>query len=144
MLPRAIVAGSRAGSGLALPSADMDDLNLGPVHHVSINVADVTTAEPFYTEVLGLRKLPRPDFSFAGCWLRSPGGGEVHLIEVKDWVPPNGQHWAFGVDDIDATVTALRNRGVDVSDPVGLEGTTGRQAFFSDPAGNLIEINQPA
>ena len=42
-----------------------------------------------------------------GC--RLPGGGEVHLIEVPDWVPPKGQHWAFKVDDIDATVTELRD-----------------------------------
>lgn len=119
-------------------------MELGPVHHVSINCADVDAAAPFYTDVLGMKQLDRPDFGFNGRWLQTPGGGEVHLIEVADWVAPKGQHWAFKVDDIDATVAELREAGVKVKDPVALPGTTARQTFFFDPAGNMIELNQPA
>ena len=122
-------------------------MELGPVHHVSINCADVDAAAPFYTDILGMKQLDRPDFAFNGRWLQTPGGGEVHLIEVADWVPPKGQHWAFKVDDIDATVAELREAGVKVKDPVPLPGTTARQGwptFFFDPAGNMIELNQPA
>ena len=119
-------------------------MELGPVHHVSINVGDVAATAAFYTEVLGMTKLPRPDFGFVGAWLQSPGGGEVHLIEVEDWVAPVGQHWAFRVDDIEATVSGLRDRGVEVDDPRPIPGTAARQSFFFDPAGNMIEINQPA
>ena len=119
-------------------------MELGPVHHVSINVADVETAAPFYTDVLGMAVLPRPDFGFNGRWLRTPGGGEVHLIEVEGWVPPAGQHWAFKVDDIDAAVAELRERGVEVAEPKPLPETPARQTFFFDPAGNMIELNQPA
>ena len=122
----------------------MAAMELGPVHHVSINVPNVEAAAPFYTDVLGMAVLPRPDFSFDGRWLRSPGGGEVHLIEVEGWVPPTGQHWAFKVDDIDAAVAELRGRGVRVDDPRQLPGTGSRQTFFFDPAGNMIELNQPA
>ena len=122
----------------------MSTVELGPVHHVSINVADAEVAAPFYTDVLGMAVLPRPDFGFNGRWLRTPGGGEVHLIEVEGWVPPAGQHWAFKVDDIDAAVAELRERGVEVSDPRPLPGTPARQTFFFDPAGNMIELNQPA
>jgi glyoxylase I family protein len=119
-------------------------VELGPVHHVSINVASVEEAQPFYIDVLGMKELDRPDFGFPGAWLQTPGGGEVHLIEVEDWVPPKGQHWAFKVDDIEATVADLRDRGVKVKDARALPGTTARQTFFFDPAGNMIEINQPA
>ena len=119
-------------------------MELGPVHHVSINVDDVGAAAPFYTDVLGMAVLPRPDFAFNGRWLRTPGGGEVHLIEVEGWVPPAGQHWAFKVHDIDAAVAELRERGVEVADPRPLPGTPARQTFFFDPAGNMIELNQPA
>ncbi len=119
-------------------------LKLGAVHHVSINVADVEATKPFYTEALGLTEIPRPDFGFAGAWLRSPGGAEVHLLEVADWVAPKGQHWSFHVDDIDATVGALRDAGVKVKDPVTIGDTGGRQAFLFDPAGNMIELTQPA
>ena len=122
----------------------MSAMELGPVHHVSINVADVEATAPFYTDVLGMTVLPRPDFAFNGRWLQTPGGGEVHLIEVGGWVPPEGQHWAFKVDDIDAAVAELRDRGVEVDDPRPLPGTPARQTFFFDPAGNMIELNQPA
>ncbi len=129
----------RLPAALVLPA-----MELGPVHHVSINVADVEVAAPFYTDVLGMAVLPRADFGFNGRWLRTPGGGEVHLIEVEGWVPPAGQHWAFKVDDIDAAVAELRKRGVEVADPRPLPGTPARQTFFFDPAGNMIELNQPA
>ena len=132
------------GGDLAARATSVPTVELGPVHHVSINVADVEVAAPFYTDVLGMAVLPRPDFGFNGRWLRTPGGGEVHLIEVEGWVPPAGQHWAFRVDDIDTAVAELRERGVEVADPRPLPGTPARQTFFFDPAGNMIELNQPA
>ena len=118
-------------------------MELGPVHHVSINCSDVDATAPFYTEILGMKILDRPDFPFNGRWLQPPGGGEVHLIEVQGWKPPKGQHWAFRVDDIDRTVQELRDKGVEVKDPKALPGSTARQTFFFDPSGNMIELNQP-
>jgi catechol 2,3-dioxygenase-like lactoylglutathione lyase family enzyme len=109
------------------------------VHHVSINVDDVSSALDFYVGVLGLHQRPdRPDFGFGGAWLDA-GGQQVHLIEGQ--VPSgNGQHFALLVADIDATIGELRGRDIKVSDasPVG----TGLQAFLADPAGNLIELHQ--
>ncbi|MEO7556629.1 MAG: VOC family protein, partial [Acidimicrobiales bacterium] len=109
------------------------------VHHVSINVSDVDAAVRFYTEVLGLTmRRDRPDFSFGGAWL-DVGAQQVHLIEAA--IPDSaGQHFALLVDDLEAVVTELRGRSVDVSDskPVG----TGRQAFVADPSGNLVELHQ--
>jgi catechol 2,3-dioxygenase-like lactoylglutathione lyase family enzyme len=109
------------------------------VHHVSLNVDDVEAALRFYCDVLGLEaRADRPDFPFGGAWLDA-GGQQVHLIEGQP--PPNlGQHFALQVDDLEATVTELRDRGVEVSDPrpVG----TSRQAFVTDPAGNRVELHQ--
>ena len=48
-------------------------MELGPVHHVSINCADVEATAPFYTDVLGMKTLDRPDFPFNGRWLQTPG-----------------------------------------------------------------------
>jgi catechol 2,3-dioxygenase-like lactoylglutathione lyase family enzyme len=111
------------------------------VHHVSINVDDVEAAIHFYTEVLGLTaRTDRPDFGFGGAWLDA-GGQQLHLIEAG--VPAGlGQHFALRVDDLDAVVEELRGAQVEVSDPSPVG--TGRQAFLSDPAGNLVELHQPA
>jgi len=111
------------------------------VHHVSVNVRDAKEALAFYTEVLGLRpRDDRPDFPFGGAWL-DLGAQQLHLIEVA--VPDDlGQHFAVQVEDLDAAVDELRERGVAVSDPSGVG--TARQAFLHDPPGNRIELHQPA
>lgn len=116
-------------------------MKLAGVHHVSLNVDDNDKAARFYTDVLGLELLPRPDFGFKGTWLRA-GNQEIHLIEVKDHRVPGGEHFAFQVDDIDATCAELAAHGVKVSKPMDIPGA-GRQAFLRDPAGNLLELNQP-
>jgi len=116
-------------------------LNAG-VHHVSLNVDDVDACTRFYVDVLGLEQLPRPDFGIPGAWL-SAGPQQIHLIHSDDHNAPAGQHFAFRVEDLDATRDALRAAGVTVSDPFEI-AQVGRQAFLHDPAGNLIELNEPA
>jgi glyoxylase I family protein len=109
------------------------------VHHVSINVDDVDAALDFYTGVLGLQpRTDRPDFGFGGAWLDA-GGQQVHLIEGTS-PAALGQHFALLVDDLDRTVAELRDRAVEVSDPKPVGSS--RQAFLSDPSGNLIELHQ--
>jgi glyoxylase I family protein len=110
------------------------------VHHVSIMVPDVDQALRFYTEVLGLQQRnDRPDFGgLGGAWLDA-GPQQLHLVQGE--TPPGmGQHFAILIEDLDDTIAELRQRGLEVSDPrpVG----TSRQAFVSDPSGNLIELHQ--
>jgi len=58
-------------------------------------------------------------------------------------VPGNcGQHFAIRVADLDDTIAELRGRSVDVGDPSGVGRA--RQAFLTDPSGNLIELHEPA
>jgi catechol 2,3-dioxygenase-like lactoylglutathione lyase family enzyme len=110
------------------------------LHHVSINVRDVTAARAFYVDVLGLtERADRPDFHFDGAWLDA-GGQQVHLIQAE--VPPDrGQHFALEVTDLDGAVAEIRGRGLRVTDPVPVG--TGRQSFLYDPAGNRIELQEP-
>ncbi len=116
-------------------------MHLSGVHHVSLNVDDVETAGRFYREVLGLEVLPRPDFGFPGLWLEA-GGQQIHLIQVDDHRAPEGQHFAFRVEDLDAALEDLRGKGVETSPAFEVPGA-GRQSFLRDPAGNIIELNQP-
>lgn len=113
------------------------------IHHVSLNVSDTERSLGFYRDVLGLIELPRPDFGFGGAWLDAGHGRQIHLIEAD--VPADlGQHMAFQVADIDAAVTILRARGVEVADPRPVGDTPILQTFVSDPDGNRIEFTQPA
>ena len=107
------------------------------VHHVSINVPDPEVARRFYVDVLGLtERSDRPDFGFGGAWLDA-GGQQVHLIQGE--APANvGQHFALAVDDLDAVIAELRAQGVEVSDAMAVG--PGRQAFTTDPAGNVVEL----
>ena len=110
------------------------------IHHVSINVADVADAVTFYTEVLGLTlRTDRPDdLGIGGVWLDA-GGQQVHLLEAGP--PPGlGQHFALWVDDLDAVIAELRAQALTVSDASAVG--RGRQAFISDPSGNLVELHQ--
>jgi glyoxylase I family protein len=118
-------------------------MELTGVHHVSLNVSDLAAAQPFYVDVLGLEVIPRPDLGVEGVWLQADDGTEIHLIERPGFEPPKGQHFAFGVSDLDATREELVAKGVKVSDPVSIPERGGAQCFFKDPVGNLIELNQP-
>jgi glyoxylase I family protein len=109
------------------------------VHHVAICVGDADTGLAFYRDVLGMTPLPRPDFG-PGHWLDA-GGQQVHLME-SDQPSPAANHFAIKVDDIDAAVSELRERGVEVNQ-VPLVPGAGRQAFLHDPFGNFLELNQP-
>lgn len=117
-------------------------MQISGVHHVSLNVTDAAASTRFYVDVLGFaERSDRPKFDFDGAWLQV-GGQQVHLLEVADFVPPKGQHFALHVDDLDAARTDLIGMGIRVSEPVQLTDIC-RQCFLTDPTGNLIELNQP-
>jgi catechol 2,3-dioxygenase-like lactoylglutathione lyase family enzyme len=114
------------------------------IHHVSLNVLDTERSLAFYSDVLGLGKLARPDFDFNGAWLDAGNGRQIHLIET-DSVPADvGQHFAFLVDDIDHVVEVVRAAGYEIPDAKTVRGGVARQTFVRDPDGNRVEFNQPA
>ena len=112
------------------------------IHHVALDVDDLEAALRFYVDGMGFTELRRPDFGFPGAWL-DMGGHQLHLVEVAGPLPPNGgRHFALHVEDRDAAIEELRAKGIKV-DPIPEVPGAGRQAFLVDPAGNLIELNQP-
>ena len=108
------------------------------IHHVAICVSDADAGLAFYRDVLGFTQLPRPDLG-PGHWLDA-GGQQVHLMQTE--VPPNSNHFAIRVDDLDAAVADLREHDQKIYSSDYIPGA-GRQAFLHDPFGNLIELNQP-
>lgn len=116
-------------------------MELRRIHHVSINVTDLDTALDFYVDRLGLSVIEsRPDIGVVGAWLDA-GEQEIHLLEMDDFDAPRAQHFAFQVDDLDAAISTLAERGVTASAPNTMDGIC-TQAFITDPTGNLIELNQ--
>lgn len=110
------------------------------IHHVAICVRDADEAVMFYTRVLGLEVLDRPDFGFGGYWLDA-GGQQLHLMESESR-RGGGDHFALRVDDLAAAVADIRAGGVTVN-PIDHMPGAGYQAFLNDPSGNTIELNQP-
>lgn len=110
------------------------------LHHVSLNVDDVPAAVAFYT-ALGFRQVERPAFEFDGAWMRLGQSGELHLLGFP---PPAdvGQHFAVHVDDLDDALATLEAEGITAQRKGKVDGIC-RQAFLSDPSGNLVELNQP-
>jgi catechol 2,3-dioxygenase-like lactoylglutathione lyase family enzyme len=108
------------------------------LEHAALTVDDLDAALEFYG-LLGFGAIPRPDFGFPGAWLEA-GTARIHLVVADDPAPHILNHVALWVDDIDASIVDLRDKGLRVSDPSPVGG--GWQAFLKDPAGNLLELHQ--
>lgn len=110
------------------------------IHHVNVMFDDIDAARAFYGETLGFDEVERPDFGFPGLWFQM-GAQQLHLQEGK--APDSFQHFALEVDDLGAVLEELASRGLRVTASPALAGA-GKQAFLTDPTGNVIELNQPA
>ena len=120
------------------------------VSHISVTVINLERAKAFYSGVLGLREIPRPNFGFPGTWYTLGSGLELHLT-VKDEMPlrpaqrfdTRDPHFALAVADADDTYARLQSSGTPFYDfagtPTGL-----RQLFVRDPDGNMIELIGPS
>lgn len=108
--------------------------------HVCVPPERLEEAKVFYTKVLGLELIARPDhlFSSAGYWLNI---GDVQLhIGVEPALPRSIRHTAIEVADVDAARKHLEANDVEiVEEPV----IPGRRRFaFIDPFGNRMELLQ--
>ena len=110
------------------------------IHHVNLMFEDIDVARAFYGETLGFEELERPDFGFPGLWFQM-GDHQLHM--QPGTAPVTFQHFALEVTDLPAILEELAERGLDVSASPTVDGA-GLQAFFTDPTGNIIELNQPA
>jgi len=109
------------------------------IHHVNLLFEDIDEARAFYGETMGFEELERPDFGFPGIWFQM-GAQQLHLMPGE--APGTSQHFALEVEDLDAVLAELAERGLVVEGSPAVAGA-GRQAFLTDPSGNLIELNQP-
>ncbi len=119
--------------------------------HSAFRITDVDKSRAFYEKVLGLKPIPRPDFSFKGMWY-GVGSGQIHLIVSKkhDGPDPTGPHIAIEVEDLDATKASLKEMGVPFLDGDAMRAQLkaedqrrlGRQIWVLDPDGNTVELRK--
>lgn len=117
------------------------------LHHVSMVVSDAEKSLKFYSGVLGLEQIERPDLGFPGAWLRVGTNEQIHLLELENPDPVTGRpehggrdrHLALSVSELAPVRADLEKNGV----PYTLS-KSGRQALFCrDPDGNAVEILEP-
>ena len=111
------------------------------IDHIHIAVAQerLEEARIFYTEVIGLELIDRPDhlFNTPGYWFNI-GDAQLHL-GVENPLPVSTRHTAFEVEDVVSALSYLENKVKLLEEPE----IPGRRRFtFLDPFGNRIELLQ--
>ncbi|MCE3263986.1 MAG: diguanylate cyclase [Pseudoduganella sp.] len=100
----------------------------------------------FYSEVVGLEVGARPPFRSFGYWLYAGSQAVLHLSEARPDEHRTGQppgtfdHAAFRCTDRAAYERELTKRGIQFRSALVPE-TRLLQIFFTDPAGNGVELN---
>jgi lactoylglutathione lyase len=121
--------------------------------HTMLRVNDLEESLHFYRDLLGMRLLRRKDYPAGRFTLAFVGYGpedEQAVLELThNWDTDRYEvgtafgHVAIGVDDIYATVEALRAQGAKVVREPGPMKHGGTEiAFLEDPNGYRVELIQ--
>jgi catechol 2,3-dioxygenase-like lactoylglutathione lyase family enzyme len=109
-------------------------------------VDDLERAREFYEETLGLRTTPTDEHLMT---LHLPGDRDTLVYVSPSFAPAPYTILNFEVDDIDATVDALAEHGVQLEryegmgqDEKGISRSGPDIAWFKDPAGNILSAIQ--
>lgn len=111
-------------------------------------VDDLQKAREFYGDRLGIRTSPGPADEL--LTLHLAGDRDTLIYEKPDFTPATYTILNFPVDDVDAAVDALAERGVRFEryegfdqDEKGIARGQGPPiAWFKDPAGNILSVLQ--
>ena len=113
------------------------------LYEVALRVKNLSQAEAFYCDILGLEVGLREE---SRKWVLLRAGGQAGMIVLQEdpehWVQ---EHLAFTVQeaDLDRAVAALREQGVAVEDPMTHDWMPAKSAYFSDPDGHALELCAP-
>lgn len=121
-------------------------MGLKRLDHINVNTTQLEKLKAFYSDVLGMRSGPRPNFSFGGAWMYCEEQPAVHLVERAQLEPLSGdlrlQHFAFAAEDLGGLLERLKR--LDVPYRVGfVEDFEICQINVTDPDGNHLHIDFP-
>ena len=108
---------------------------------ITFYVSDLKKAAEFYEETLGLEK----KYGYSSYVGFECGGVEIGLIPKlagRQKVNPLSPSVEFLVDDVEKVYKELKNKGVKIIKELHEEPWGGKQATFTDPDGNILEIAQ--
>jgi len=108
--------------------------------HICVPVERLEEARQFYTDIIGLQQIERPNhlFSSVGYWFNI---GDIQLhVGVEPALARSIRHTAFEVTDIAAARACLVKNHIEIAEEPVLPGRT-RFAFI-DPFGNRMELLQ--
>lgn len=126
------------------------------IEHIGILTKDLQQSVEFYTDVLGFSisaKIEMKEVGLSAIFIEK-NGSKIELMGYRGTIPkrsegieiimggssiPINDHITFSVDDIGATVTEIKEKGVEFCLEPKLEGGM-KLASFKDPNGVLIEL----
>ncbi len=128
---------------------------LQSLDHITIIVADLDATRRFYTELLGMTEITRPDFDFPGAWFATRPDqqrAEIHATVASKqagragWGDlgatrlSRGHHFAFQVADAVSFEKFLRTQGVEIAIACRPRPDGAIQFYLQDPDGHVIEL----
>ncbi|MBD2020009.1 VOC family protein [Leptolyngbya sp. FACHB-36] len=119
--------------------------------HVAIKTNDLEATVYFYTQLLGFRQVPRPNFGYPGAWLacNTPNGDAiVHIYAGGPALGEDGRApvGSAAIDHLSLTATGFhqfRQRFQEAGLPWRefiVPGTSLWQLFVYDPSGVQLEL----
>ena len=123
-------------------------MQIEKLDHVNVRTTQLDTMIDWYTNILGMRKGDRPNFSFPGAWMYAGEAAPVHLVGVDGESGAGSEtelkleHFAFSATGGTAFQTKLQTLGVQYR-RVDIPEINVYQINLWDPDGNHIHIDFP-
>lgn len=117
------------------------------LNHVSVLALDIEESTEFYTDVLGMERVPTPNFEVPVQWLQTESG-QLHLFE-RDMEPIGSYHFGVTVDDFEDVYHRAKAEGFLANWDDGTDASVyglpdgAVQLYLNDPTGNLVEVDYP-
>ena len=138
-----LAVGMIAGHYLTIPAPAQDDRLIGlHLNHVGITAKDWNQTLNFYTNTLGFKEaftFKDKDGNVTTSYIQMSKENFLEVSRAAPGAPGGLNHVGVWVDDLNATVARLRQRGIQVADP-----RTGNSkaplTSITDPNGIRIEL----